>query len=175
MLIHYSEWWYIIRNVWNLHLYLTNKLNFPYCMCNVIDHRWRHKEQKKYDTGRSRVAWLLFFTRFCDVTFSVSDLLQYTCTEKCNLFVLYNKNSKGLLKDFWGMKKKNKFTCYLFACWAMTIFEMIFDNLRLHIVIIICYCNKSIASNRKTSYFRSWYIHNKWIIFCYTTIPRCFC
>ena len=26
--------------------------------------------------------------------------------EKINLFVLYNKNSNGLLKDFWGMKNK---------------------------------------------------------------------
>ena len=35
------------------------------------------------------MAWLLFFTR-CDV---FCDLLQYTYTEKCNLFVLYNKNT----------------------------------------------------------------------------------
>ena len=55
------------------------------------------------------MAWQLFVTRFCDVTSSVCDLLQYTCTEKCNLFVLYNKNSKDLLKDFGGMKKKNNF------------------------------------------------------------------
>ena len=62
-------------------------------------------KNKKYDTRRSRVAGLLFFTR-CDV---FCDLLQYTRTEKCNLFVLYNKNSNGLLKDFGGMKKeKNK-------------------------------------------------------------------
>ena len=32
----------------------------------------------------------------------------YTHTEKCNLFILYNKNSNGLLKDFWGMKKDKK-------------------------------------------------------------------
>ena len=42
---------------------------------------------------------------WCDV---FCDLLQYTCTEKCNLFVLYNKNSNGLLKDFGAWKKKNK-------------------------------------------------------------------
>ena len=57
-----------------------------------------------YDTRRSRVAWLLFFTR-CDV---FCDLLQYTHTEKCYLVVLYNKNSNGLLKDFGAWKKKNK-------------------------------------------------------------------
>ena len=33
-------------------------------------------------------------------------VLQYTHTEKYNLFVLYNKNSNGLLKDFGGMKKQ---------------------------------------------------------------------
>ena len=53
-------------------------------------------------------TWLLFFTR-CDV---FCDLLLYTLThartEKCNLFVLYNKNSNGLLKDFWGMKKEKQ-------------------------------------------------------------------
>ena len=26
----------------------------------------------------------------------------------CNLFVLCNKNSNGLLKDFWGMKKEKQ-------------------------------------------------------------------
>ena len=36
------------------------------------------------------------------------DLLQYTRTGKCNLFVLYNKDSNGLLKDFWGMKKEKQ-------------------------------------------------------------------
>ena len=37
------------------------------------------------------------------------DLLQYTHTEKCYLFVLYNKNSNGLLAEgFWGMKKEKQ-------------------------------------------------------------------
>ena len=58
----------------------------------------------KYDTGRSRVAWLLFFTR-CDVS---CDLLQYTRMGKCNLFVLYNKNSNGFLKDLGVMKKEEQ-------------------------------------------------------------------
>ena len=85
-------WWVI---------YLTNRLHFPVCVCTVIDHRWRYslERTKKYDTRQSRVAALLFITR-CDV---FSDLLQYTHMEKCNLFVLYNKNSNGLLKDFGGI------------------------------------------------------------------------
>ena len=29
----------------------------------------------------------------------------------CYLFVLYNKNSNGLLKDFWGMKKEKQIKC----------------------------------------------------------------
>ena len=82
---------------------------FSACVRTVIDHRWRHSVQirKKYETGRSRVVWLLFFTR-CDV---ICDLLQYTHTEKCYLFVLYNKNSNVLLKDFGGMKKEKQ------VCW----------------------------------------------------------
>ena len=45
---------------------------------------------------------MLFFTR-CDDVFC--DILQYTHTEKCNLIVLYNKNSNDLFKRFGGMKK----------------------------------------------------------------------
>ena len=62
----------------------------------------RVKNKKKIST---KIEWPdLFFTR-CDV---FCDLLQYTHThtEKFNLFVLYNKNSNGLLKDFLGHKKK---------------------------------------------------------------------
>ena len=84
-------WWKLTRG----ESYLTNRLNFSVCVyCN--------RSQMKYDTRRSRVAWLLFITR-CDV---FCDLLQYIHTEKCNLFVLYNKNSSGLFENFWGMKKE---------------------------------------------------------------------
>ena len=71
-------------------------------MCN----RSQRVKIKKYDTRRSRVARLLFFTH-CDV---FCDLLQYTRMEKCNLFVLYYKNSNGLLKDLGGggMKKEKQ-------------------------------------------------------------------
>ena len=60
---------------------------------------------------------LLFFTR-CDV---FCDLLQYTHTETCNLFVLYNKNSSALLKDFWGHEKRKTslltwIWCHLCVC-----------------------------------------------------------
>ena len=44
----------------------------------------------------------MFFT--CRNVFC--DLLQYTRTEKYNLFVLYNKNSNGLLKDLGYEKRK---------------------------------------------------------------------
>ena len=48
---------------------------------------------------RDEVEWHdLFFTR-CDF---FCDLLQQTQTGKCYLFVLCNKNSSGLLKDFGG-------------------------------------------------------------------------
>ena len=76
-------------------------------MCTVIDHRWRHSQQRTK-------TWLLFFTR-CDV---FCDLLQYTRTEICNLFVLDNKNSNGLLKDFRGMKREKQVCgCYLTWIW----------------------------------------------------------
>ena len=58
-------------------------------------------KNKKYDTRRSWVAWLLFFT--CRDVFC--DLLQYTChTGKCTVI---EGLSNGLLKGFWGMKKEN--------------------------------------------------------------------
>ena len=87
------------------------------CDCEVICrqrqngiyllNRSQMTSQRVKNTRRSRVAWLLFFTR-CDV---FCDLLQYTHMEKCNLFVLYNKNSNGLLKDLGGMKKEKQ------VCW----------------------------------------------------------
>ena len=49
----------------------------------------------------------VIFTR-CDV---FCDLLQYTDTDKCYLFVLYNKNANGLLEDFLVMKKEKQ------VCW----------------------------------------------------------
>ena len=65
------------------------------CMyCNRSQMTSQRVKNKKYDMRRSRVVWLLLLTR-CDV---FCDLLQYTYMEKCNLFVLYNKNSNGLLK-----------------------------------------------------------------------------
>ena len=73
--------------------------------CNRSQMTSQRLKKRKYDTRRSRVRRLLFFTR-CNV---FCDLLQYTHTEKCYLFVLYNKNSNGLLKDFGGIKKKDKF------------------------------------------------------------------
>ena len=65
----------------------------------------RVKNKKvRHETKSSGITVVLYITR-CDV---FCDLLQYTHTEKCSLFVLYNKNSNGLLKDFWGMKKEKQ-------------------------------------------------------------------
>ena len=69
---------------------------FNVCVyCNRSQKTSQPVMNNKYETRRSRVAWLLSFTR-CDV---FCDLLQYTHKEKRYLFVLYNKTSKGLLKD----------------------------------------------------------------------------
>ena len=67
--------------------------------CTVIVHRWRHTTQRV-----KNIKYILLFFTCCDV---FCDLLQYTC----NLFVLYNKNSNGLLKDLAGMIKEKK------VCW----------------------------------------------------------
>ena len=71
--------------------YSTKRLHFSVCVnCNRLQMTSQRVKTKEYGTRRSRVAWLLFFTR-CDV---FCDLLQYT----------YNKNSNGLLNDLGGMK-----------------------------------------------------------------------
>ena len=50
-------------------------------------------------------AELAWFTR-CDV---ICDLLQHTThTEKCTLFVLYNKNSNSFIEEISGMKKEKQ-------------------------------------------------------------------
>ena len=56
-----------------------NYYHFSVCVyCNRWQKTSQHVKNKKYHTRRSRVGWLLFFTR-CDV---FCDLLQYTHTEK---------------------------------------------------------------------------------------------
>ena len=67
---------------------------------------------------------------WCDV---FCDLLQYTCTEKCNLFVLYNKNSNGLLKDLGGMKKEKQ-VCWRDLTWIwclLCVFPLIHHQVTL--------------------------------------------
>ena len=60
---------------------ITNRLYFPVRVyCNRSQMTSQCVKNKKYGTRRSRVLWLLFFTR-CDV---FCDLLQYTRTEKFN-------------------------------------------------------------------------------------------
>ena len=67
----------------------------------IIDDVTACKEQKKYDTRRSRGAQLLLFTR-CDV---FCDLLQYTHMENL-IYLFYNKISNGLLKYLRGHEKR---------------------------------------------------------------------
>ena len=56
-------------------------------------------KEKKYETKSSGVTVV-----FLHAVHTV----QYTSTGKCNLFVLYNKNSNGLLKDLGGMEKEKQ-------------------------------------------------------------------
>ena len=55
-------------------------------------------------------------TKSSDVTVVLHTLWRFLWsitvhTGECYLFVLYNKNSNGLLKDLWGMKKEKQ------VCW----------------------------------------------------------
>ena len=52
-------------------------------------------KNKKVRHEINKVKW-----RDCSLNAVTSSVIYYgTHTEKCNLFVLYNKNSNGLLKD----------------------------------------------------------------------------
>ena len=85
----------------HLNFYFIKQIDyiFPCVYCNRSLMMSQRERIKKYNTRRSWVAWLLFFTR-CDI---FCDVLQYTHTEKCYLFVLYNKHSNSLLNGFWGV------------------------------------------------------------------------
>ena len=74
--------------------------------CNRSHMTSQRVKNKKYDTRRCRVAWLLFFTR-CD---GFHDLLQYTHTGKCYLFV-YTIKIQIVYRRVLGYqgKKKNKY------------------------------------------------------------------
>ena len=68
---------------------------FP-CVCTEINRRWQRLKNKKYDTRRTRVAWLLFFTR--SMTFSV---IYYSTHARRNLIYLFYTikiQMHGLLK-----------------------------------------------------------------------------
>ena len=64
----------------------TNRLHFSVCVyCNRSQKTSQRVKNNSHAT-RLRLVLFLFFTR-CDV---MCDLLQYTRTQKCNLFVKYN-------------------------------------------------------------------------------------
>ena len=63
------------------------------------------KEQKS--TTRDEVEW----RDCCSLHVVTSSVIYYSTharTEKCNLFVLYNKNSNSFFEGFWGHEKKRK-------------------------------------------------------------------
>ena len=74
---------------------------FP-CVCTVIDHRRRHSVQRTTVTPLDVVLCrtFLFFTR-CDV---ICDLLQYTHTGKCYLFVKYTISSECSMTFFTALQ-----------------------------------------------------------------------
>ena len=71
-------------------------------MCTVIYHRRHHsdcKEQKCMTQDED--SWVVWHCSLHAVTSYVIYYITHT-----RIFVLYNKNSNGLLKDLWGMKKE---------------------------------------------------------------------
>ena len=58
-------------------------------MCTVIDHK-----KVRHETKSSGVTVVLYYSRHT--------------RKNVHLIVLYSKNSNGLLKDFWGMKKEKQ-------------------------------------------------------------------
>ena len=93
-------------------VYLTNRSHFPVrSYCN----RSRMTSQRmtsQYNSRRSRVALVtvVLYTLW-RLLFFKSDYSTHTCTGKCYLFVLYNKNSNGfltILPRVWGMWEKDK-------------------------------------------------------------------
>ena len=65
----------------------------------------QHVKNKK--VHHSTLSRLVLFCSLHAVTSSVIYYSTHT-RKKCYLFVLYNKNSNGLLKDFWGMKNEKQ-------------------------------------------------------------------
>ena len=92
--------WYVVIGLSMLRVfchYLTKRSsNFSVCVyCNRSQMTSQRIKNENVRHETKLVEWCLFFT-CCDVFY---DLLQYTHREKCNIFVLYNKNSNGLLKE----------------------------------------------------------------------------
>ena len=89
------------------HPFLTKRQYFSVCVyCNrsqITSQRVKNKKVR-HETKSSGVTVVLY-TLWC-LLWSI----KYTHTEKCNLFVLYNKNWNGLLywRIFGAWKKKNK-------------------------------------------------------------------
>ena len=69
-------------------LYKTNRLHFPWVLYCNRSQKTSQRLKNNHGTRLCPVSYFLFFTRY-DV---ICDLLQYTRTEKCNLFVKYNWN-----------------------------------------------------------------------------------
>ena len=75
---------------------LTNRLHFPVCVyCNISQMTSQHVKNKKvrHETKSSGVTVVLY--TLWRLVWSIT----VHTHGKCNLFVLYNKNSNGLLKD----------------------------------------------------------------------------
>ena len=94
--------WKTMNIFWKTMYILENYvyIHFTVCVyCNRSQKTSHRVKNNSYATRLSLLSYVLFFTR-CDI---FCDVLQYTHTEKCYLFVLYNKHSNSLLNGFWGV------------------------------------------------------------------------
>ena len=103
--------------------YLTNRLNF--CVYVYFNRSQMTSQNNKVQhetksSGVTVVAWLqkcreklplIMWCDCCSLHAVTSSVIYYSKThtrKKCNLFVLYNKDSNGLLKRLGGMEKENQ-------------------------------------------------------------------
>ena len=89
-------------------------------------------------------------------------------TGKCNLFVLYNKNSNGLLKDFGGMKKEKQ------VCWReLTKIDHGQQPMRMHTIVIrwIGSNEWSNQMNRDHTIVIEWIRDQAWVVWLQPAAP----
>ena len=128
---------------------------FP-CGCTVIDHKMTSQriKNKKYDMRRSRVAWLLFFTRY--------DIIYHsTHAWKNVIYFFFTNKFKWFIKELAGrlghVKNKNKSADVIWRG-----FDVIYRQqpMKMYIEAMLLYNN-----NNNNHYPSSWNISFSFVAF----------